>query len=1008
LGAGGNGINLNLKYGAYSNIEIDNFTMTDVGASDRDGLDEASHPNGGAIVIEARDDAPSYSGNPAILTNVTIHDGTIDGHLSTGIHVGEPGKDNGSPDVTVTNVAIGPDVEHSGDHGDIANESLSIFTITGTGQADSLLASGDSDGVFHIDGGGGDDMIGGGSAADVLNGGAGNDTFFADASDTIVEAAGGGTDEVRSTESIVLPANVENLTLLDGASNTETFEDFTPGAIDNGENGWAFLGGPIDQEVIVDPHDGGNQVFRMSSDPASGAFAGPYSPALPASAGEPQTTADFDSMQITFTFQAVAPGDNSRVEVDFGLDTPTDRDNFMAIENIAGSGLRIAVADPLLNGTWDTGDGIDDFTAFTGNRTLVGGLDATQEYQLTMVMHFNDGADNDTVDFYLDGKYIGSSTSFENYRDSLGGTHLDNAEANQVASLFFRANGAGAPADGPGGENQGFLFDDIQYSVFDQAGPSGTGNSLDNVITGNSGDNILSGLGGKDTLIGGLGNDTLYGGTGNDLLFGGIGNDVLNGGANNDTLNGGIGNDTLNGDDGADHLNGDDGNDTLNGGNNNDILNGGAGTDTLNGGAGDDDLDGGTGADAIDGGTGNDTAHYSVTLTADDISFVNGHWVVSAAGIGGDDTLVGVEFIEHAGGRFLLVGGNGFATVNDAAALATQAGDLILSAVPAAESDVEQGASTEDLIVVLPGSTPSNVETGSGDDTVKTGDGDDTVKTGDGNDFVETGDGNDTIIGGSGNGDDVYDGGLLNDTIVYSSATSGVHVDLRVKDHAATAVSGADGAGPNPDTIGALLVNTGHAATTPVGFAEGDEIGTDALLNIENAVGGMGRDVLIGNAEANKLAGAGGRDNIRGGGGDDVLEGGAGRDKLKGGSGDDTLIGGAHHDTLKGGSGDDAFVFGPKLRPAKKAMDKIVDFQVKHDTIHLDHVAFKHLDMGAVASSDFGAGFRKASHDKHELYYQKNTGILYYDKNGNKSGGDIAIAKLDAHLNLDADHLLVI
>ena len=156
------------------------------------------------------------------------------------------------------------------------------------------------------------------------------------------------------------------------------------------------------------------------------------------------------------------------------------------------------------------------------------------------------------------------------------------------------------------------------------------------------------------------------------------------------------------------------------------------------------------------------------------------------------------------------------------------------------------------------------------------------------------------------------------------------------------------------------------------------------------------------------LRGAGGRDNIRGGGGDDVLEGGNQKDKLKGGDGDDTLIGGANRDTLKGGGGDDAFVFDHKLRPAKKAMDKITDFQVKHDTIHLDQSVFKHLDLGELDKSDFGSGSKSAGQDKHDLYYEKDTGILSYDRNGNKAGGDVAIAKLDADLHLHADNFLVI
>src|SRR5262245_26098291 len=82
-----------------------------------------------------------------------------------------------------------------------------------------------------------------------LRGGQGNDTYFADSSDTIVEAAGQGTDEVRSTDSIVLSANVENLTLLDGDRNVQTFDDMGLGPITDGENGWHVAGpnAPRDQ-----------------------------------------------------------------------------------------------------------------------------------------------------------------------------------------------------------------------------------------------------------------------------------------------------------------------------------------------------------------------------------------------------------------------------------------------------------------------------------------------------------------------------------------------------------------------------------------------------------------------------------------------------------------------------------------------------------------------------------------------------------------------------------------
>jgi hypothetical protein len=47
---------------------------------------------------------------------------------------------------------------------------------------------------------------------------------------------------------------------------------------------------------------------------------------------------------------------------------------------------------------------------------------------------------------------------------------------------------------------------------------------------------------------------------------------------------------------------------------------------------------------------------------------------------------------------------------------------------------------------------------------------------------------------------------------------------------------------------------------------------------IENALGGSGNDIIVGNEVANSIAGGGGNDILRGGGGNDRLDGGAGRD----------------------------------------------------------------------------------------------------------------------------------
>lgn len=62
-------------------------------------------------------------------------------------------------------------------------------------------------------------------------------------------------------------------------------------------------------------------------------------------------------------------------------------------------------------------------------------------------------------------------------------------------------------------------------------------------------------------------------------------------------------------------------------------------------------------------------------------------------------------------------------------------------------------------------------------------------------------------------------------------------------------------------------------------------------VEIENARGGSGHDLLIGNAGANRLLGFGGDDTLSGGDGDDILLGGAGADTINGGQGaSDTAV----------------------------------------------------------------------------------------------------------------------
>jgi len=87
-----NGIDVNLKYDAYSNISIINCTITNSGFNGT-----AVDPNNpAAVTIKARDDAPSYSADPASLTGVTFNNNFVSGPVN-GLRFGEFNKTNNSP-----------------------------------------------------------------------------------------------------------------------------------------------------------------------------------------------------------------------------------------------------------------------------------------------------------------------------------------------------------------------------------------------------------------------------------------------------------------------------------------------------------------------------------------------------------------------------------------------------------------------------------------------------------------------------------------------------------------------------------------------------------------------------------------------------------------------------------------------------------------------------------------------------------------------------------------------
>ena len=143
---------------------------------------------------------------------------------------------------------------------------------------------------------------------------------------------------------------------------------------------------------------------------------------------------------------------------------------------------------------------------------------------------------------------------------------------------------------------------------------------------------------------------------------------------------------------------------------------------------------------------------------------------------------------------------------------------------------------------------------------------------------------------------------------------------------------------------------------------------------------------------------------IKGTAAHDVLIGASGADTIYGYGGNDKLNGKAGSDVLVGGAGQDTFVFNTKLGATN--VDKISDFNVADDTIHLASGVFTKLAAGQLPASEFWIG--AAAHDATDrVIYDSNTGILSYDPDGSGPNEMVQIAKLAASLKMTAADFFV-
>lgn len=282
----------------------------------------------------------------------------------------------------------------------------------------------------------------------------------------------------------------------------------------------------------------------------------------------------------------------------------------------------------------------------------------------------------------------------------------------------------------------------------------------------------------------------------------------------------------------------------------------------------------------------------------------------------------------------------------------------------------------------------------------------------------------DNVING-GAGADVMQGGLGNDTYYVDNAGDAIS-DNSGSDTVCTSINYT--LGDHVENLAALsgqaaaIFLTGNAFANRILGNEADNW-IDGRTGADAMEGGSGNDTYIVDDAGDVVSDSSGTDTVyasisytlassaeilRASGSAAIsLTGNAFANTIYGNAGANKVNGGLGKDTLYGGAGKDAFVFNTKL-DKKYNVDKIMDYKVSDDTIHLENKVMTKLKAGKLASGAFWKGAK--AHDKDDrIIYDSKTGYLYYDADGTGSKyKQVLIATLSKNLKMAASEFTII
>ena len=312
-------------------------------------------------------------------------------------------------------------------YGDAGNDTLygqdGNDTLYGGAGDDTLFGGAGNDTLY---GGDGNDFLRGNEGADYMEGGAGDDIYYVDdAGDRVYERADQGIDEVRSTISVGLGANVENLRML-GTDNI----DGRGNDLDNkmvGNSGNNYLRG----------FGGDDQLFGLDGDDTLNGGTG--NDLLDGGNGS-----DTVSFKLGATVGATADLANVRAQdTGYGLDT------FRSIENLEGTDFNDVLSGNNAANVLSGLGGNDTLRGRGGDDTLTGGagadrfvFEAASANGTDTIRDFQSGLDK-LVFSTEDGYAAGAGLTFG--KGAVGSNAQFVYDA-QTRSLFYDADGAGGAA----------------------------------------------------------------------------------------------------------------------------------------------------------------------------------------------------------------------------------------------------------------------------------------------------------------------------------------------------------------------------------------------------------------------------------------------------------------------------------------------------------------------------------------------------------------------------------